>query len=90
MKRTPLFLLLWLISLCSSVLGAEEYKFEASEIEKKPYHLGGLAEVKPVLNVLDKSAALYKTNFYNQNVGDATKEYNFRLQLEGSYEDGIA
>lgn len=90
MKRTPLFLLIWLISLCSSVLGAEEYKFEASEIEKKPYHLGGFAEVRPVLNVLDKNAALYKTTFYNQNVGDTTKEYNFRLQLEGSYEDKLA
>jgi hypothetical protein len=68
----------------------EEYKFEASEIEKKPYHFGGFGEFRPVLNVLDKSAALYKVNFYNQKVGDATKEYNFRLQLEGSYEEGIA
>jgi hypothetical protein len=90
MKRTPLFLLLWLISFCSSVLGAEEYKFEPSEIEKKPYHLGGFGEFRPVLNVLDKNAALYKANFYNQNLGDTTKEYNFRLQLEGSYEEGIA
>ncbi len=43
-----------------------------------------------MLNVLDKNAALYKTNFYNQNVGDATKDYNFRLQVEGSLEQGIA
>jgi hypothetical protein len=89
MKRTPLFLLLWLVSLCSSVLGAEEYKFEPSEIEKKPYHLGGFTEVRPVLNILNKSGALYKTNFYNQSVGDATNESNFRLQLEGSYEDKL-
>jgi hypothetical protein len=90
MNRTLLFLLLWLVALCSSALGAEEYKFEPSEIEKKPYHLGGFAEVRPVLNVLDKSAALYKTTFYNQNVGDATEEFNSRLLLEGSYEQGIA
>jgi hypothetical protein len=90
MKKTTLFLGLCLFLLSSIPLAAEEYKFEASEIEKKPYHLGGLAEVKPVLNVLDKSAALYKTTFYNQNVGDTTEEFNSRLQLEGSYEQGIA
>lgn len=89
MKKTVFFAVLWLIVLYSSVF-AEEYKFEPSEIEKKPYHLGGFGEFKPVLNVLDKNAALYKTKFYNQNEGDTTKEYNFRLQLEGSYEVGIA
>ncbi len=52
--------------------------------------MGGFGEFRPVLNILDKNAALYKVNFYNQSVGDATEEYNFRLQLEGSYEEGIA
>jgi hypothetical protein len=89
-EKTLLSLLLWLIFLCTSVLGAEEFKFELAEIEKKPYHLGGFGEFRPVLNILDKDAALYKVNFYNQSVGDTTKEYNSRLQLEGSYEQGIA
>jgi hypothetical protein len=62
MKEAATLLIFLLFFLCP--LGwAEEYKFEASEIEKKPYHLGGFAEVRPVLNVLDKSAALYKTSF---------------------------
>ncbi len=90
MKKPVLLLILVLVFISSPGLAAEEYKFEPSEIEKKPYHLGGFGEFRPVLNVLDKSAALYKTNFYNRNVGDATKEYNFRLQLEGSYEQGVA
>jgi hypothetical protein len=90
MKKAILFVILWSGFLCSISSAAEEYKFEESEVEKKPYHLGGFAEFRPVLNILDKSAALYKVNFYNRNEGDATKEYNFRLQLEGSYEDGIA
>jgi hypothetical protein len=88
--RGILLILLWMALLYSPVFAAEEYKLDLSEIEKKPYHLGGFGEARPVLNVLDKSAALYKTTFYNQNVGDTTKEYNFRLQLEGSYEQGIA
>lgn len=86
MKRTPLFLLLWMISLCSSVQGAEEYKFEPSEIEKKPYHIGGYGEFRPVLNGLDQSAALYKVKYYNQNVGERTQEYNFKGLIDGSYE----
>lgn len=86
MKRTPLFLLLWLISLCSSVLGAGEYKFEPSEIEKKPYHLGGYGEFRPVLNGQDHDAALYKLKFYNRDEGKTTGEYNFKLLVDGSYE----
>ena len=90
MKKAIIFPILWFVFFSSVAFAAEEYKFEASEVEKKPYHLGGFGEFRPVLNVLDKNAALYKVNFYNQNVGDTTKEYNFRLQLEGSYEEGIA
>jgi hypothetical protein len=90
MMKTILFHILCLTFFSSWAFAAEEYKFEASEIEKKPYHLGGFGEVRPVLNVLDKNAALYKANFYNQNLGATTKEYNFRVQLEGSYEEGIA
>lgn len=83
------------VLLCSGFLAsfshaAEEYKFEESEIEKKPQRFGGFVEFRPVLNILDKNSALYKVNFYNQSVGDVSDEYNFRLQLEGSYEEGIA
>jgi hypothetical protein len=35
---------------------AEEYKFEVSETEKKPYHIGGYIEAMPVLFGLDKNA----------------------------------
>ena len=90
MKRTICSHILWAILFSSLAFAAEEYKFEESEIEKRPFRLGGFGEFRPVLNILDKNAALYKVNFYNQSVGDATEEYNFRLQLEGSYEEGIA
>jgi hypothetical protein len=88
--KNILFLSFCFLFIPTIIFGAEEYKFEPSEIEKRPYHLGGFGEFRPVLNVLDKDAALYKVNFYNQNLGATTKEYNFRLQLEGSYEEGIA
>lgn len=69
---------------------AEEYTFDISETEKKPYHIGGNLELRPVLSGLDKDASLYKLKFYNRDEGSVTEEYNARLQLEGSIEKGIA
>ena len=89
-KKLILLLVFWLNLSYSSAFAAEEYKLELSEIEKKPYHLGGYAEFRPVLNGLDKGSAQYKVNFYNRNEGSTLQEYNSRLQLEGSYEEGIA
>jgi hypothetical protein len=76
-------------SLLSGVLQAEEYSFDLSEVEKKPYHLGGYAELRPVLNGLDRDAALYKLRFYNRDEGLTLPEYNAALQLEGSIEKGV-
>ena len=89
MMKVVLLIVFWL-GAYSSAFAAEEYKFEASEIEKKPYHIGGFVELRPVVNGLDKNSALYKVNFYNQNPGSTTQEFNSRVQLEGSYEEGIA
>ncbi len=68
---------------------AEEYKFDLSEIEKKPYHLGGYGEFRPALSGSDRQAALYKLRFYNRDEGSVIPEYNARVQLEGSYERDI-
>jgi len=79
-----------IVFLLASVSFAEEYKFDISEIEKKPYHVGGYAEFRPVLFVLDRDAALYKLRFFDRDEGKTIEEYNGKLQLEGSYEKGIA
>jgi len=76
--------------LGSFAFAEEEYKFDLSEIEKKPYHLGGYLEFRPVLFVLDRDAALYKLKFYNRDEGKTIEEYNGTLRLEGSLEKGIA
>jgi hypothetical protein len=96
MKKVFLIALLIALALISAAYaqtdrgGKEEYKLDLSEIEKKPYHVGGFGEFRPVLSGLDKSAAFYKINFYNRNEGRTLTDYNFRLQLDGSYEEGIA
>jgi len=68
---------------------AEEYKFEASEIQKKPYHIGGYLEFRPILYGLDKDNAIYQLKFLNRNEGKTIEEYDGRAWLEGSYEKGI-
>ena len=78
------------ISSLASPSSAEEYTFDLSEIEKKPYHIGGYAELRPVLFGLDKDASLYKLLFYNRDEGATLEEYNATLQLEGSLEKGIS
>jgi hypothetical protein len=79
-----------MVFLLASVSFAEEYKFDLSEIEKKPYHIGGYAEFRPVVFWLDRDAALYKLRFFNRDEGKTIEEYNGKLQLEGSYEKGMA
>jgi len=78
--------ILFLPCLALAAEEKEEYKFEPSEIEKKPSHLGGYGEFRPVVNGLDHDAALYKLRFYNRDEGKTTEEYNFKLLVDGSYE----
>ena len=84
------FVALIVFLLASVSFAEEEYKFDLSEIEKKPYHVGGYAEFRLVLFVLDRDAALYKLRFFNRDEGKTMEEYNGKLQLEGSYEKGMA
>lgn len=79
-----------LLMLSPVILYAEDYTFDISEIEKKPYHIGGYAEFRPIFFGLDKNASLYRLKFYNRDEGAILKEYNATLQLEGSLEKGIA
>ena len=74
----------------SFALADEEYKFDLSEIEKKPYHIGGYLELKPSISRLGSDASLYKLRFFNRDEGNTLEEYNGKLQLEGSLEKGIA
>ena len=69
---------------------AEDYSFDPSEVEKKPYHFSGYVELKPLLFGLDTNASLYKLKLYNRKEGDTLTEYDGTLQLEGSFDYGIS
>jgi hypothetical protein len=89
MKRLlPAVLLFW--SFAGAVQAAEEYTFTLEEIEKKPYHVGGFVELRPILFGLDREAAFYELNLFDQEPGDTVLEYNGRLWLDASVQKGIA
>lgn len=89
MKRF-LFTALLLFLHVGVCLGAEDYTFSLSEIEKKPYHFGGFLEFRPTLFGLDKNTAFYKLNLFNKDVGDTILEYNGRLWIDANVQKGIA
>jgi hypothetical protein len=78
------------ILCCVIPVRAEEaYTFDLAEIEKKPYSFGGYVELRPVLYVLDKDAALYQLQYY-KNPQSNLMDWNGRFQLEGSYEKELS
>jgi hypothetical protein len=68
----------------------EQYKFEPSEYEKKPYRFGGFVEARPVLDGFNKGSAFYKANFFNRDEPGSVGEFNSRAQLDGTLQKGIA
>jgi len=98
MSKAPVAYSVYVVSLFLVFLppafGQDEYRFDLSEIEKeiekKPYHIGGFLEFRPILFGLDTDAAFYKIKFFDQDQGSTLEQYNFGLRLEGSYQKGIA
>jgi hypothetical protein len=87
----PLFPALLFFCLFVSVAqAAEEYTFSLSEVEKRPYHVGGYLEFRPVLYGVDKNASLSKVKLFNENVGNPILEYNGRLWIDANIQKGIA
>jgi hypothetical protein len=68
----------------------EEYSFDLSEIEMKPYDIGGYVELRPVLFGLDTDSSAHKLKFYDHGEGDTLDEYNLTFQVDSSYKKGIA
>jgi hypothetical protein len=89
-KMAALLLPAAMLLLMPSYGSTQEYQFDLAEIEKKPYKLGGYAEVTPILYKVDKDAAFYRLKFYNRDEGSTLEKYDMTLQLDGSYEKGMA
>lgn len=85
-----ILLILMIVLFPQLILAESDYSFDLDAIEKKPYSFGGYIEARPALLGFDKDASLYKLKLYNKDEGETAEEYNATIQLDGSYEKGIA
>lgn len=85
--RATLLTLAW---LSAASVAAEEFSFDATEFEKKPFEFGGYLEFKPERSWLNQNGAFYKLNFYNHTGQDTLDRNTGTLKLNGKYTQGIA
>ena len=82
--------ILILLLLPLYVTAQDDYSFDLSEIEKKPYTFGGYLELTPEVFWLDHDAAFYDLNFYDKGEKDYLDEYFVKLSMNGKYTRGIS
>jgi len=83
------FLAFWLLAIAAAAFAQDDYSFDVSKFEKKPFEFRGYAELRAERFRLNHDGALYQLNFFNQK---PITEYNAgtgALQLEGLYRRGI-
>jgi hypothetical protein len=79
-----------MLTAMAGAQAAEEFTFDASEFEKKPYELGGYVELKQDRLSLNREAAFYRLGFYNQEQRDHLDRTTGNLQLAGKLRHGPA
>ena len=82
----------WPLVLLASLTGAqaaEEYSFDSSAFEKKPFELGGYVELKQENAALNPAGAFYKLNYYDQPQRDDLGRTTGTMQLVGKLRQGI-
>lgn len=75
--------------LATSVAAQEEYSFDVSQFEKKPFEFGGYAEARWEHFALDRQSALYELNFFDDPGRDDFSRSTAAAQLEALYRHGI-
>ena len=84
-RFTPLVFLL----LAAGASAAEEYSFDASAFEKKPFEIGGWAQLKQEHFTLNRDAAFYKLAYFGQPQRETLDRSTGTLQLAGKLRHGI-
>ena len=69
---------------------ADEYSFDVSQYEKKPFELNGYVELKAESLSLNHDGAFYKLNYYGQPQRDSLDRATETLELAGKLRQGIA
>ena len=83
---------LWPLVLLLSVAGAgaaEEFSFDASEFEKKPFEIGGYLQLKQESFAFNRDGAFYRLNSVNQPQRDNLDRTTGTMELIGKLRGGI-
>jgi hypothetical protein len=83
---------LWPLVFLVGVTGAkaaEEYTFDASAYEKKPFEIGGYVELKHEDLALNRGGVFYKLNYYDQAQRDDLGRITGTIELVGKLRYGI-
>ncbi len=80
---------LLLLVLAAHSVAAEEYSFDASAFEKKPFELGGYLQFKQEDFALNRSGAFYKLGNVNQPQRDTLDRSTATLELIGKLRQGV-
>ena len=62
---------------------AEDYSFDVSQYEKKPFELNGYAELKAEDFALNRGGALYKLNYFGGPQRESLDRMTETLELAG-------
>lgn len=78
-----------LLVLAAAAFAQDDYSFDVSQFEKKPFEFGGYAELRGERFTLSPDAALHQLNFFDQEPITDFNRGTGALQLEGLYRRGI-
>ncbi len=87
-RLRPFWPLVFLLSV-GGAEAAEEYTFDSSAFEKKPFELGGYVQFKQEDFALNRSGAFYKLNNFNQPQRDDLGRTTGTMQLAGKLRYGM-
>ncbi len=76
-----------LLLLVAAAAQAQEFTFDASQFEKKPFEFGGYVEFKQQRLELNQDAALYKLGFYRRPL-NSIDQTTLTLKPEGKLRSG--
>jgi len=82
-------LALWLLATAAAAFAQDDYSFDVSQFEKKPFEFGGYAELRAERFRLNPDAALYQLNFFDQKPIAGYNAGTGALQFAGLYRRGI-
>jgi len=84
----------WFWSLVLLLLAAgaraDEYSFDVSKYEKKPFELNGYVELKAEDFALNRDGAFYKLNYFGEPQRDSLVRGTETLELAGKLRQGIS